>query len=100
METNTLGSRVPIGALSDVETFLNSAGYIKGLMIFRNERRARKSRLDHAIERLIDSHTQVCVELAGKSKRVADLWKLTQQELHELDAAAPAAEPNMSNGGR
>lgn len=100
METNSLGSRVPIGALSDVETFLSSAGYIKGLMIYRNERAARKNQLDNAIKRLIDSHTRVCADLAKKSPRVADMWKLTQQELRELDAATPAAEPNMSNGGR
>ncbi len=89
---DTLGSRVPIGALSDVQTFLSSAQYIKGLLIFRNERQRRRSNIDSAIGRLIESHTAVCADLAKKSPRIADLWKMTQAELGELTQ-------NMSNGG-
>lgn len=92
---DTLGSRVPIGALSDVEKFLNSAAHLKGLLISRQERQQRRSGVDAAIARLIESHTAVCDELAKKSPRVAQMWKETQSELRAL------SPPDMSNqGGR
>jgi len=90
---DTLGARVPVGALSDVEKFLNAAAHLKGLLISRQERRARRSNIDQAIGRLIESHTAVCADLAKNDSRIAELWKLTQTELRELSAQ------DMSNGG-
>ena len=87
----TLVSRVPIVALSDIETFLTSAQHLKALTVQLAERQARESGLQNSLARQIAKSTQQCTELAAKSARLGELWRQVQAELRSL---------NMSNGGR
>ena len=90
---DTLGARMPITALADVETFLNSAGHLKGLLHFRAERLQHKSNIERALGRMIRQHAQVCADLAKGNRRIAELWKLTQAELPELQECLQSTEP-------
>jgi hypothetical protein len=55
------------------------------------QRRCRRSRLEHSLEQQITSITHHCGALAVKSPRLADLWKQTQDELRALTADNPPA---------
>jgi hypothetical protein len=79
-----MAGRAPIGRLTDIQTFLQSAEHLKALTLQLQNRRNRRSRLEASLERQVLEFTNLCKDLASKSPRLAALWRDVIVELEEL----------------
>lgn len=86
----TLTGSVSVAALSDVETFLQSAQHLKALTQQLHALRCRESHRQACLGQQINTFTQLCGTLVQTSPRLAELWLQTQDELR---AQAPGTFP-------
>jgi hypothetical protein len=96
-ESNTfVASRVSINTLADIETFLSAAQHLKALTIQYNALRSRQSRRELSLATQIECITELLVDKARGSPRIAEMWRATQEELRTLagDLGTPCTPPS------
>jgi hypothetical protein len=89
MDSKALAARAPIGALKDVETFIQVAGRCKALVIELAERRARESRYQRTLAQQIQLFKNQCEQLAHDNARIREMWRQTLAELEPLEDKSP-----------
>lgn len=84
MERKAIASRAPIGALEDIETFLQVAGHVKALVCELAERRTRESRYQASLASQIKLFMGQCDDMARDNVRLREMWRQTKAELEPL----------------
>lgn len=86
----TLKARVELESLADITTFLSAAEHLKSLTLQLAELRQRRSRREHSLALQIECITTLCGEQARENPRLAEFWRLAQDEIARLASAPPA----------